>query len=855
MGLRQWLRRGPSDADIRVELEAHIAERGAARFGNALQVQEDVRGVWRGGVWDSLWRDLRFTLRAWRRNPGFAVSAVGALALGLGMATALFSVVDRLLFRSLPYPEAERIVSVGLMAPLDTNEFLLGPDYVTLWRETPQPFESTTTFTAGAAPCDLTEQQPERLSCLTVEANLLDFLRVPVLAGRSFTPAEGTPGTPRAALITHGLWLRRFGGRADIEGRMLMLDGKPVPIAGVLPKGFELPLLNNPDVLLPQQLSPPDPARPGPTAFLRGFARLKAGVTVEQAHVALQPLFEQMLKNVPAAFRKEVTLRVRPLRDRQVGDAKRAAWMLLGAVAALLLIACTSVANLLIARTAARERELAIRAALGAGRAQLARLTLLECSLLALIGGALGLGIAQILLKAAVALAPDALPRMQQATVDLRVSAAAFGFALACGIAAGIWPMLAAPATTPLNASRTLVSVRPWVRFTLAAAQIGLTFALLGASALLLRSLWNLQSTQLGMAHDRVVTLSATLGAHRYGTPEQRVAVFERLLESASHIPGTLGAALTDSLPPSGGARGMIYSRIEVEGRPLPAEGTGGMVLWRSVTPNYFEIFRIPVVRGRAFVEDDRRAPEPSMILSESLARRLFPNEDPIGRRLRPGSAESPWHTVVGVAKDVRNAGLTAETSPEYYVARRPVALDAQRQSFLLLRTQAAQGEVAKWLREEMARIDPELPFAIGSMTERVSRLTAGPRFTAWLLSLFAVLALALAAAGLAGVASYLVEQRRREIGVRMALGATAGGVMRQLFTEAGAWAAGGAVLGAALAMALGKVIGSFLHGVTAMDPAAWVAAMAVLCVALAAAVLRPALRAARIDPIAALRE
>lgn len=864
MGLRRWLRRSPSDGEIRAELESHLAMRaehdGAGepaahrKLGNLLRTQEDVRRVWRPEFWETVAQDLRFVFRAWLRNPAFTLAGLSAMALGLGAAIGLFSMVDRILFRSLPYQESDRLVSVGLTAPIDANEFMLSPDYLLLWRDTPAPFESVTTITAGNTACDLTEVRPERLTCAVVESNLLKTLKVSVAAGRDLSPTEGRPGGGRAALISHGLWLRRFGSDSRIQGRRLVLDGEPVEIAGVLPRDFELPTLGSADVLLPQQLITPQAGRPAPMTVLRAFARLKPGVTSAQAHAALQPLFAEMLKNVPPAFRAEVALRVRPLRDRQTGDARKTAWLLLAAVGGLVLLVCTNVTNLLLARMASRERELAVRASLGASRARLARLVLTESLLLACAGAVSGLLVAHVLLKIAVSVAPASIPKLTQASIDFRVLAAAAGLALLSTVLIGISPALSVARTGSLSGSRTIGNVRPWTRLALVSMQIALALTLLTTSTLLIRSVWSLQRVALGFDVENVLSASLTLSRGKYRSQEQQLAFFEQLLERVRRMPGMQSVALSDSLPPHSAARSMIYSRIEVEGRPSPRQGTGGMVTWRSVTPGYFEALRIPIVRGHSFSDQDRHAAEPALILSERLARRLFPQESALGKRLRPGGGSQPWHVIVGVAKDIRNVGPAADSEPEFYVARRPIPSDAERRSFLIVRTQLAPAAVIKLLRAEITGLDPQLPVLFQTMADRVGELAARPRFTAWLLTSFAGLALVLACTGLAGIAAFLVVQRTRDFGVRMALGATPDRIRGTVFREASTWITAGSLLGLGFSWGCARFLGSFLHGVTAWDPLTWTISLLVLTATLGASVLRPALRAASIDPSVALR-
>jgi predicted permease len=859
MGLKRWFRRPPSPRDLREELDSHIAMRAEhdglsddearRKLGRAVAIREDMRRAWIPAFWDTVAQDARYTWRAWRRSPGFAAAAIAVMALGLGSGAALFSALDRILFRPLPYPDSERLVSVGLMAPIDANEFILGSDYSNLWRTPPAPFAGVTTHHAGATACDLMDQPPERAGCLAVEHNFLRVLGARVVAGRDFTSQDDIPRAPRVALIRHSLWMRRFGGDPRAVGRTLDLDGKRVPIVGILPADFELPNLGDSEILLPQQLGIVDPR--GPTGFLRAYARLKPGVTPAQAHAALDPLFQAMLQNAPAAFRKEVNLRVRPLRDRQMGHVAREAWLLLAGVGALLLIACVNVTNLLLARLAARRREFAIRAALGAGPARLARLALTEGALLALAGGALGLLLAAALLRIFITMAPASIPKIEQASLDLRVVALSLGASLVCGALIGFWPALSIRAA----AFRGPAQSGARIRFMLATAQIAVTIAMLGSAALLLRSLWNLTSAALGFETDTVLTASITLNAAKYSTRERQMAFFEDLLDRAARTPGAEDAALSDSLPPASQTRAMIFSRLEIEGRPLPREGTGGMVPWRLVTPRYFETLRIRIVQGRGFVESDRHAAEPAMILNELLAKRLFPGQDALGKRIRPhGSPQSPWHVVVGVAGNVRDFGPAANIEPEYYVVRRANPADAGRSAFLAVRYPAGTSAAAAFLREAVGAADPQLPVQIQPMRARVSSLSDQARFTAWLLAAFAALALVVAAAGLAGVASYVVTQRAREIGIRMALGATPARVVRQTLGQTALWVIAGASLGFALAWIAARFLRALLFGITAADPAAWSLALLLLGLALLAAVLRPALRAARVDPAVALR-
>jgi putative ABC transport system permease protein len=411
------------DSDLNAELQTHLemlseeyyrrgmslleAQQAARReFGGLEQTKElhrELRGI---PVFDTLFQDLRFALRGLRKRPGFAIVAILTLALGIGSTTAVFSVVDRILFRSLPYPHDDRLVSFGDKAPFEANEFVLGPDYVD-WKKAQTPFESVASFIPGGADCDLTEQNPVRLHCALVESTFLPTFGIQPFLGRNFTVDEDRPNAPRVALITYGLWHTRFAGDRNLPGRTISLDGHPTLVVGVLPAQFEMPNLGHDDILLPAALD--GSTDRGPSArqiILRAFARLKPGITIKQAAAAMEPLFQQSLQYVPPQFRHEVFFRVRSLRDRQIQDARVASWVLLGAVLAVLLVACTNVANLLLARATSRMRELAVRTAIGASRGRLVRQALTESLLLGVLGGLAGCWFAQLLLRLFVSIAP-----------------------------------------------------------------------------------------------------------------------------------------------------------------------------------------------------------------------------------------------------------------------------------------------------------------------------------------------------------------------------------------------------------------------------------------------------------------
>jgi predicted permease len=821
-------------------------------FGGVEQVKEDCRDAWGVRFIESLLQDLRFGLRLLAKNPGFTAVAVITLALGIGATTAVFSVVDRLLFRSLPYPEADRLVSLSWMTPLDPNEFMLSYDYVD-WRAAQTPFESMTSWN-GVADCDLTEQNPVRMVCAQVESSFLTTFGIQPLLGRNFTPDENRPNAPKVALLSYGLWKSRFGSDPGAVGRTFSLDGQPTRIIGVLPADFELPSLASANVLVPELFTDAELSPRHDTAHLiHVFARLKPGITPAQAQGALEPLFQQSLQGVSPQFRKDVHLRVQLLRERQIHDSKLAAWILLAAVFAVLLIACANVANLLLARAALRQREVALRGALGAGRPRLIRQQLTESILLGLIGGAMGCVLADLMLRGFLAIAPEGIPRLQQATLDLRVLLFTLAVSLLSGALFGLAPVLHLPSAEALTGRQVVAGGRSWFRQLLVVAQVAISLVLLAGASLLLRSLWKLQNDPMGIETSHVVTASLVLGQQRYPRPEQQVAFFDELEQRLQRLPGVTALAMSDSLPPGGPLFTMVYGMIQVRGRERYMEGTGGSVAYRTITPGYFSALNIPILRGRGFREEDRNPNAHTIVLSQSLAKKLFGTTDALGQQLQFGSI-GPWYAVVGVVADVKNGGLAAAPDPEYYVARTHSPDHALRGSSVLVRTSLSARATAPWLRSEIAALDPTLPVTIETMDQRVGKLAQKPRFNAALLSLFAGRGLLLAVVGIYGVVSFLVTQRTQEIGVRMALGATPGDILRLVSGRSMRPVLVGVLLGLVCAMAASRLLTTLLFEVRPDDPLTFAAVALLLVATSLLATYLPARRATKVDPMVALR-
>ncbi len=811
-------------------------------------------------IFDAFVQDLTFSLRMYRRSPGFTVTALLAISLGIGATTAVFSVTDRILFRPLPYRDGQQLVSFGMVANVvDDGEFLFASDYKDL-AATSTPFQSVTSW-SGVDDCDVTEPNPVRQRCAAVDWNFLSVLGIRPALGDSFSRMDVEPGAPREVMLSYGAWQSHFAGDRAIIGRTILLDGAAARVVGILPLSFELPTLQHADLLTPQVISPAA-LRPGATRVLRAIGRLKAGVGIDAARAQLAPFFNNTLASVPPRFRKEVQFRVRSVRDRQMGWAQPAAWTLLGAVLAVMLISCANVANLLLARAAGRETELAIRSALGISKARLLGQMLTESLILAVTGGAIGCALGAALLRVAIWTDPSAIPHLADATLDGRVLATSLTLSVVAGLAFGLTPVFHGPAALLLRSSRGVAPrASSTLKNSLMAGQIAVSLVLVAAAGLLVRSLWNLETQPLGMETGHVLTAQLILPANGYRNAEERVAFFNEVEQRLTAIPGVDAVGLSDSLPPGGWERSRPLSSIQVVGRGLQRGGTGGLVDWRYVSPEYFDALRIPVVEGRAFQEDDRARGVNLCILSRSLARRLFARENPIGQRLKIGT-DSPVE-IVGVVPDVKNTGLSVSDNPEYYMMRTHVPDDvyvnatgpvAQRTLSVVVRSDIPGATLSAMIRHEIAGLNASLPVQIQSMPERLGELAAGPRFNTLVLLVFAGVGLLLAAIGLYGTVAYLVAQRTQEMGIRMSLGARPAEIALLMLGYSAKWTAVGGLVGLVISLGTARLLSSLLFRVTPQDPLTVTAALACLFLAALAATIAPARRAARVDPATALR-
>ena len=828
--------------------------RAMVEFGAMERTRELCReqrpGWWLGTVA----QDVRYALRGFRRNPVFTITVLATLALGIGATTAVFSVVDRILFRPLPYAHADRIVSIGMVHSLERQEFLMEPFYFD-WLDNQKPFEAIAAQGTMPHACDLVELNPAQLNCLSFQAGFLPLLGISPAIGRNFLPEEDQPNAPRVVLISYGLWLDHFNRDAGTLGRMIDIDGSLARVVGVLPREFQFPTLQSADVIFPLALNRAEEhtANGGFGNPMRCFARLKAGVTIAQARAQMQPLYAAEQKWLPAELRSQIYLSIRSLRDRETVDVQLIAWILLGSALAVLLIAGANVASLMMARGAARERELAVRSALGASRARLIRQTLTEALLLSVGGAAAGLALAQGLLLVFVAIAPTSVPFLGRSQLDLRIAFFTAMLALASGAAFGLLPAMQPPRPLALGARAADSRHRARLRRGLVVGQIAVSMVLLSAAALLLRSFRNIEVQNLGIETGGVITAQIALPGFRYNTGEMVMDFYLRLEAALRRLPGIRAVAFSDSVPP-GGTLGFRFSDLAVEGKPHPTPGTGGTVASRRVTPDYFRALNIPVVRGRNFIEEDRTSSQRPVVLSRLLADRLFPGEDPIGKRLE-GSHGEPGPTVVGVAENVKNSGLVEPDLPELYTLRGNNPDDwAGRAPVVIIDSLLPEKAVAPWLRSQIAAIDPTVPVKIEALDRTVSTMADRPRFETALLGFFAFTGLVLAVIGLYGVIAFIAVQRTQEIGVRLALGARRIDILRLIALEGVRLILVGAATGLASALALTQLLRTMLFDIGARDPLTFAAVAMLLVLVALAATLIPARAAMKVEPMVALR-
>ncbi len=810
----------------------------------------------------TLWQDLRYGARMLMKQPGFTLIAVLTLALGIGANTAIFSVIDGLLFRALPYAEPERLALIwGKHAQQGEQQQQVSYlDFADIRQQRDIFDEAAAIFIQSLT---LSEQGgAERFRGMLVSANFFRLLGVEAIRGRAFSPEEEQPGHDKVVVISHRLWQNRFGAAEDIIGRKLKVNDESLTVVGVMPAGFDLefPLtpafrIEDNDLWLPLTSAHRLAGSRGIYTY-EVIARLQQGVELTQARAALKAIGQRLEQSYPDT-NKGRSFDLVSLQEQMTGDVRPLLLILLAAVGAVLLIACVNVAGLLLGRASVRQKEIAIRAALGAGRGRLARQLLTESLLLALMGGVAGLLLAWWLVDALVNFPGLNLPRAEVVGIDARVLGFSFGLALVTGLLFGLIPALMAARpdlqqmlkdgggrTTAGAGSRRLRSL-------LIVAEVSLAFLLLVGAGLLAGSFVSLLNVKVGFNTERLLTFVVSLPAARASQTPQRVGFYQQLQSRLASLPEVESVGIVSSLPLSGHNNG---SAVIVEGRPLPAGEQAPTIGWQSASPGYFKTIGIPILRGRNFTAEDAARSQRVALINESLARRVFPNEDPIGKRVSFGAprTQADWRELIGVVGDARHHTLEIEPEPRAY--------DLFEQSssgsmFIVVRTAGDPSRLANAARHQARELEPEAPvYLMATMDELVARSTATRRFSMLLVGGFALIALLLAAVGIYGVLSFAVSERRQEIGIRMALGAGRFDILRLVVGQALALTLAGMLIGLAGSLLLTRFMTNLLYGVSPTDPQILLlVATALTLVALLACYI-PARRATKVDPMIALR-
>ncbi len=802
--------------------------------------------------------DLRYAFRTLLQSPRFSVAAVVALALGIGANSAIFSVVYGVLLRPLPFPQPDRLVFVQEASARHDGTSPTAPATLRDWREQQHVFESLAAAEAWNA--SLTGSgRAEELSGLRVSPSLLHVLRVSPAIGRGFEESD-----QHTVLLSHALWERRFGSDPGAIGRDLTLNGVSYRVIGVMPAGFRFPPFWQEKAELWASLEfPPNRANDRGGRSIRVFARLRDGVSLKQAQAEMSTIASRLQRAYPEAYSTDSGARVQLLAEVTVRRVRLALLVLLGAVTFLLLIACANVANLLMARASGRQKEIALRLALGAARWRLVRQLLAESLTLSVAGGIVGLCLAWAGVHALTASIPEAgrftLPRYQELGIGTVVVLFTFAVCAATGVLFGLAPALQ---FSRLDLNGTLKeggragsrhACTP-LRRLLVVAEVAVSLMLLAGAGLMVRSMARLSSVDAGFQPDGVLSMRMVLSGSAYADPSARNRFYRQALERVSSIPGVASAGAVNHLPLAGD---LWMHAFTVEGRPVPNVSDLPGAVFRVATPGYFRTMRIPLLRGRDFTERDDSSAPPVVVINRAMALRYWPGEEAVGKRIRLGgvNSRSPWVTVVGVVKDVDQHEWGAAPDDEFYFPYRQNPDDIQKYITLVVRTSGDPAASTGAIERELQALNPDVLLADAApMQQVVDRAMWQPRSSTKLLSGFALLALVLAAIGIYGVISYAVGQRLQEIGIRMALGARPADVLRNVIGEGAVLAGAGTVIGLAGALALTRYLQTLLYEVSATDPAVLGASAALLVLVALAAAFLPARRATRVDPMTTLR-
>jgi putative ABC transport system permease protein len=860
---REAVARGASDVEADTLTQAQIADWDAMarnlrradraharpRMERAISTIEEIRQPTPGALkmLADLLTDARYAVRQLIKTPGFTVVAVLTLAFGIGATTAIFSVVNTVMLRPLPYPDADRLVRVFERVP-QYGRFSVAPANFLDWRQQNTVFERIAAYASGSDTF-VGADGPERIPRASVSWDVFELLGVAPALGRGFREEEDAPGRNAVVVISHGLWQRRFGSDPGVLGRTISLSGSPVTIVGVMPADFYFP---NREVEFWRPIAfQANPTRGG--HFLGVIGRLKPDVSHQQADAEMRTIAERLAVQYPQNSRDE-SAEMATLRELIVGPVRPMLLTLLAAVGVVVLIACANVANLLLVRASVREKEIAIRTALGAGRRRIAMQMLAESLVLAVAGGVLGVLLAYLAISPIKALGVGTIPRVTELALDPTVLVVTLLVTLGTGMIFGLAPAWQAarggPGAVLKEGGRSSTgSSGRWMRNSLLVAEVALSIVLLVGATLLIRSFARLTSVDPGFDADRVLAFQVALPPGTYPEDHHRVSFYDRLLDRLRGLPGAEAAAMTQTLP----MRGSYVLSFEIQGRTPAQPDDEQSANHRVVSPEYFAAMGVPLLRGRLLSERDTQTSPMVAVVDQAFVQRHFPDEDPIGRGIDIGNGTDGFYEIVGVVGDVHHGGLDATATPTMYV---PFTQDVFSAMWIVVKTGGDPASLAGVARQSVREMDDALPaFSIMPLADVVNESVAQRRFSMMLLGLFAFVALFLAAVGLYGVVAYTVNQRTQEIGLRMAIGAEPRDVMRMVVGGGMKLATIGVAIGIAGALALASLIASMLYGVTAFDPASYIVTALVLLAVAALACWIPARRAMRVDPLVALRQ
>ena len=866
-----FFRRSPLDHDLDHEVATHLElaieenlERGLApaearrqallRFGGLQQVKEqhrDARGL---PFLDTLVQDLRFASRMWRKAPGFTSVAVLTLTLGIGANTAIFSVVYAVLLKSLPYPQADRLVMLyeNVRLPTyqnDRNE--VSPGNLWDWTAQNSVFQDVAAYRNRSF--NLTGAgEPLRLEGELVSGNFFSTLEFQPALGRAFAPEEDRPGAPHVVVISGGLWRSQFGSDPQLLGKKLLLDGESYEVIGVMPSRFHFPDLDD-QLWVPLAMTPAERENRG-SHYLDVFARLKPGVTLKHAQAEMSAIARRLTELYPASNTGQ-TVNTVPLQEDLAGPVRPTLLVLWGAVGLVLLIVCANVANLLLVRASGRQREVAVRLALGASRPRLFRQLLTESTLLALFGCAFGLQLARWGLSALKLLATSHLPRTEEFSLNTSVFVFGIVIAIFVGLISGLAPALQAGResvheTLKSGSRESATGARLGVRNLLVIVETALGVIVVIGAGLLLRSFLRIEQSPLGFQPQGVLSFRAIPRGQKYSEPSERFAFYHQALERMEALPGVESAAAVTFIPLTfvRGSKGFT-----IEGRPPIAPGQIPMAGYDVVTPGYFVTLRIPLRKGREFSWSDTPETQPIIIINETMAKTYWPREDPLGKRIRQGGPDDPWLTIAGVVGDIREFDpLTAPRPTMYFpITQFPDGILRD----WVVRSVRDPLTVASAVRAAVWSVDKDLPVTrVRTMEEVWSLSIASERLNLLLFALFALLALVLSTVGIYGVMAYNVAERTREIGIRVALGARSNDVLKLVLAQGFRLASLGLLLGVAAALALTRLMASMIYSVSSTDGATFFTVALLLGAVALVACYIPARRALRVDPMVALR-